>query len=324
MHLIGHDDTLKKLLMLKDADVSGRGILLSGSPHIGKRTLALYVAATFLCESASPFPCETCAPCVQVIKMQSPELHCVSKGDRATISIQSIREAKSWASLTPFAGRKKFLLIDDADTLHRTAANALLKLLEEPSRDLFIILITAKPARLLPTLISRCISFRIPSPTWNESILTMIREKRPEYEASLIKRWFHSLDGAVGSLLTAPLVEWEALRLMLCRELVLESKPTPFPDWIETLSTFKREIDFIFDLIASLIRDLAVLLAGANSDLIHDDWFSPAREGLLDRWTARRLDQASITLLEARARYRDVLHFDLFWDDFYYQWHQSA
>ena len=76
--------------------------------------------------------------------------------DETKIYIEDIRDLKSYLSLKPYFGPYKFVVINDADRLVPEAANAFLKMLEEPSPFTIIILISSKPKFILPTVLSRC------------------------------------------------------------------------------------------------------------------------------------------------------------------------
>ena len=79
-----------------------------------------------------------------------------------TITIEEIRRVKNFVSLSPYAGPYKFVVINDAHLMTTEAQNALLKVLEEPSPSSILILITANPNSLLPTIISRCQEIKFP------------------------------------------------------------------------------------------------------------------------------------------------------------------
>jgi len=76
--------------------------------------------------------------------------------DETKIYVEDIRDLKSYLSLKPYFGPYKFAVVNDADRLMPQAANAFLKLLEEPTPFTVIILISSKPKLLLPTVLSRC------------------------------------------------------------------------------------------------------------------------------------------------------------------------
>lgn len=80
----------------------------------------------------------------------------INKQDKNEISIDLIRKAGDFFKQTPAEGDKKFVIIDSADDLNLNAANALLKILEEPSKNTYLFLISHTPNQLLATIKSRC------------------------------------------------------------------------------------------------------------------------------------------------------------------------
>jgi DNA polymerase-3 subunit delta' len=86
--------------------------------------------------------------------------HRISIGRANVIKINSIREIRREATMTTFGGRKRFFVISGAEDMEESAANALLKTLEEPAGDCVIILTTAHREALLPTILSRCQQIR--------------------------------------------------------------------------------------------------------------------------------------------------------------------
>ena len=100
-------------------------------------------------------------PNLKVINNESEE------GASKNISIESIRKVKKFVELSSHSiGGKKVILINNTESLTINAANALLKILEEPPENSFLILTTAQNiSSLLPTIISRCVIFKTPTPS---------------------------------------------------------------------------------------------------------------------------------------------------------------
>ncbi len=81
------------------------------------------------------------------------------------IGIDQVREVIHRAQFSPVQATRKVCLISRAETLTPEAANALLKIMEEPPRDLAFVVLAEHPSDLLPTIVSRCRTVRIPPPT---------------------------------------------------------------------------------------------------------------------------------------------------------------
>ena len=92
------------------------------------------------------------------------------------ISIEDVRNLQSYCSLSITNGDKRVIIIDSADDLNKSSGNALLKLLEEPPKNTFFLLISHQPSLLLPTLKSRCqkLSFSNLNQTDLRTVLTKI------------------------------------------------------------------------------------------------------------------------------------------------------
>jgi DNA polymerase III subunit delta' len=143
--------------------------LFVGPQGVGKRTFALKLAQTLLCEKVDPeklAPCGECPSCRQVQSLNHPDLEIITKpADKAFIPLEALigdAEHRMRAglcyniALKPYSGRRKIAIIDDADYLNKEGANCLLKTLEEPPPQSVLILIGASEQRQLPTIRSRC------------------------------------------------------------------------------------------------------------------------------------------------------------------------
>lgn len=130
--------------------------LFIGEDGLGKYLVALNFAKAVNCLNGDFEPCETCPSCLKINKKQHPDVHFIEPEDSEAIKIDAVRGLKKDIALRPYDARKKVFIINDAHNLTPDASNAILKILEEPPRDSLIILISAKPALLLKTIISRC------------------------------------------------------------------------------------------------------------------------------------------------------------------------
>jgi DNA polymerase-3 subunit delta' len=161
--LIGHDWAVDILARHLSTNQVRHAYLITGPDGVGKRTLAQRFAQALNCEEP-PLPgryCGKCRACQLIAGWKHPDLHLVeSEGKGLAVKIESIRELQRKLALAPFEGRWRIavLLRFQEATLSSTssAANAMLKTLEEPP-DRVVIILTAREAEALPpTVVSRC------------------------------------------------------------------------------------------------------------------------------------------------------------------------
>ena len=164
----------------------GHALLLQAAPGAGALALAATLAQAWLCEAqpavAAPAPpCGRCGACRLVQAGTHPDLLLVVPEEVALahglpveldekrkpsrqIRIDDVRRALDWVVTTSGRGRAKVLVLHPATALNAISASALLKTLEEPPAGVRILLTASDPARLLPTLLSRCQQLRLPLP----------------------------------------------------------------------------------------------------------------------------------------------------------------
>jgi DNA polymerase-3 subunit delta' len=128
--------------------------LFSGPDGVGKRTTARALAAALNCATRPGEGCDVCGSCLKLAHNHHPDL-IVLLPDGAFIKIEQVRALQPHLAAAPHEGRYRLVLIDGAEALHPSAANALLKAVEEPRSDTLFVLCTAAPQRVIPTLVSR-------------------------------------------------------------------------------------------------------------------------------------------------------------------------
>lgn len=129
-------------------------VILHGPSSVSLRELGVRVAQTLNCTNGSIG--DDCSSCSRITRGTHPDVHLIGvASDRKMISVEQIRNLLADASLRPYEGRNKVFIIDGADTLSLGGSNALLKTLEEPTRDTHFLLLTRSADLLLPTVRSR-------------------------------------------------------------------------------------------------------------------------------------------------------------------------
>jgi len=173
-HFLGHDQQTQSLQSALASNRFPHAWIFSGPTGIGKATLAYRLARTLLKNppgteidnALSQPPLEMSANDIvfqQVAAQSHPGLKVIKrpydhqkKRLKTEITVDAIRAMHSIFNKTTVDGGWRVAMIDTADEMNRNAANALLKLLEEPPENSAIILISHQPGKLLPTIRSRC------------------------------------------------------------------------------------------------------------------------------------------------------------------------
>lgn len=198
--LIGHHALRQRLGDTISRGTMPGSVLLHGRRGIGKQRLALWLAQALLC-SGSSCPCGSCQGCRYSVELTHPDLYWFFPVPRADIAdcspeealahmrgamrdraqagglwapgsgsdgifVEMVRALVRAAATSPAMARRKIMILGDADRMIAQegadqAANALLKLLEEPLPDTTLILTTSEPGALLPTIRSRVVSVRV-------------------------------------------------------------------------------------------------------------------------------------------------------------------
>ena len=107
--------------------------------------------------------CGTCAACTRIARGLHPDVFVIDVSETGSIKIDQIRDAVDRARYRPFEGKRRVVIVDDADMMMAAAQNALLKTLEEPAPSSVFMLVTTRPDMLLPTVQSRCPRLRFQS-----------------------------------------------------------------------------------------------------------------------------------------------------------------
>lgn len=259
--IVGHD---RVKTILSAALRHGRlppALLLSGPDGVGKKALALATGRALVCERGDGDACERCGACTRALRGLHPDL-VLLEPDGATIKIDRVREVAREIAGRPFEARSRAFVIDEAHLLTEQAANALLKCLEEPCATSHVLLVSAAPQALLPTIRSRCQTLRVgtlPPALLAEHLET--RRGLPKDEARL-----RAVLGG-GSLGAALAFEPEAYRGLRDALLaLLEALPRQGP--LERMEAAERlaEVDDLplaLTALRAVLRDVAALAAGA-------------------------------------------------------------
>ena len=141
-------------------------LLLSGPAEMGKKAFAMALVARLLCASpGAGRACGICKSCTLINGDVHPDFYLLEPEDMGkSISVASIREVTSFAAKTALLGAWRAVLVAPAEAMTLSAANALLKTLEEPGNNTLLVLVHHQQGDLLATISSRCQSLLFPVP----------------------------------------------------------------------------------------------------------------------------------------------------------------
>ena len=180
--IVGHRRLLSLLTRAIARGTLPPSLLLAGPRGIGKRMTATAIATTLNCLHPRPAgafetdACGECQSCRRIARGVHPDVVVVEPGDLGTISIEAVREVIDRANYRPFEGRRRVVIVDEADALMPQAQNALLKTLEEPPSASVFVLVSSMADALLPTVRSRCRPLRFGELATAEVAEVLIRD----------------------------------------------------------------------------------------------------------------------------------------------------
>jgi|SRR5690554_2620982 len=159
------------------ADRKPQALIIHGNEGIGKGAFTDAIVAELMCRQPSPEPCGECQSCRLLASGHHPDLIKLEP-EKGLIKVKDIRRLVAFFVSTAHSGKHKLAVIADAETMNKAAANALLKVLEEPPASGLLILQTAQMHHLLPTIRSRCLQLQITlDSNQQESILSWLKER---------------------------------------------------------------------------------------------------------------------------------------------------
>ena len=179
-------DNWQRLAQLMESDRLPHALMLAGPAGTGKSRFALALARLLLCSSpVSGHNCGECRACAMSAAGSHSDFRWLGpEGKGQVIGIDAIRDTVAFASKTAGLGERKVIVLSPADRMNTSAANALLKCLEEPSPGTFILLVCHRLHSLPATIRSRCQILRFPVPPAAESVAWLDRLTANDSEAS--------------------------------------------------------------------------------------------------------------------------------------------
>jgi len=274
--IIGQEKVIK---FFKNAIINERlsqAYLFYGPQGTGKEAIAFEIARSINCKNTDSIPCTKCSSCIKINKMEHPDVEYIipifskSKDEEiyekkkkkiqnpyqrimfegnTSISIDTIRNLKNSSIFKPFEGKKKIAIISNAEKMTIQAANSILKLLEEPPKDMLFILTTEDQRLILPTIQSRCTGIKF-LPLQSEEIKNALLNnfKIDENDAEIISIISEGNYTKAAEFLQEGIKEISEFAEKFI-EIVSSNNSHLYLDFAEVLSK-KRDLSFVKDFLS--------------------------------------------------------------------------
>ena len=156
--MIGQEHIVQTLTNSISAKSISHAYLFTGPRGSGKTTIARLFAKAINCQNLTSFePCNKCSSCLEI--MQSKSMDLIEIDAASHTGVDDVRELIDGIKFAPVKSKYKIFIIDECHQLSKSAANALLKTLEEPPSHAIFLLATTEVHKMIPTIISRCQRF---------------------------------------------------------------------------------------------------------------------------------------------------------------------
>lgn len=274
--MLGHEWAVN---LLREHVVQGNfrhAYLITGPQGIGRRTLALRFTQALNCpQPLSPGePCRTCRTCAQIENMQHPDLSIVQAEQIGSVlRVDQVRDLLPSLSLAPYQARYRIALFLRFEEANASAANALLKTLEEPPERVVLLLTAESAERLLPTIVSRCEMLRLRA--LNLDSLTRGLQERwevPKADARLLAHLSNGRIGAALNLHRSPeQLKQRQVWLQDHHRLLSASRLRRF-EYAESLAKDKQRLLPALEVWQSLWRDVFLRASGSSVAITNLDW----------------------------------------------------
>lgn len=180
----GFENSIRKAL---DSSRLSHAIILEGSDESTRLEASKIIAKAVVCKGERK-PCDRCSSCLKAKNGSHPDIHFVFKAaDSTMIKVDSVRDMKSKAMVYPNDGDKSVFIIHEAQYMNVQAQNALLKIFEEPSKHVCIILTCPSKSSLLDTIISRATSYFLCYESSDTLVDEVAKQKAQELLECLVK-----------------------------------------------------------------------------------------------------------------------------------------
>jgi len=296
----------QQLTQAKQSERLPHALLFTGISGIGKLSLAEHFASAMLCEKNNEdgSACGKCRICKLVLAGTHPDWRWLrpEKTGQA-IKVDQVREITEFIQQSPLQGDYRIVIIHPADSMNASAANALLKTLEEPTPDSLLILVSSQVSSILPTILSRCQRVAFSRPDHQLSKNWLAAQKASESrDLDLLLDISEGAPLKALAMLEDGLLENRAAVYQAFSDLQLKKA-----DALKLAVEWKdMDIIWLMDLLFSWLMDTCRLQAG-QTELVNRDFMNQIKN-FADRHELSALHQSMNEVLRIRKDFLKGIH----------------
>lgn len=253
--IIGQDRPIRFLTQMLRKGTIPHALLFTGIDGIGKRKTALSLGMALNCPNpVDVSACGKCPSCHKILSGTHPDTMTIEP-DGAFIKIDQVRTISRELRFAPLEGRRRVVIIHDAQTMNLEASNAILKILEEPPGHTILILTASQTSDLLPTIVSRCQQVAF-GPIPYEKVADALMDQRG-MKRETATTLAMATKGSLGKALSVDEEKWAVWRANLLEQIAslsIRSIQAVFA-FALTLSGDKERLADALDMILTWFRD---------------------------------------------------------------------
>jgi DNA polymerase III subunit delta' len=314
--IVGHRRVMTLVAQAIRRDTLPPTLLFTGPTGVGKFVVAQAAASALNClspvldrDGLSLDACGACRACDRIDRGMHVDVLVLEPDERASIKIDVVRDALERTAFRPFEGRRRVVIIRDAEALEPASQNALLKSLEEPPATTVFLLTTAVPGALLPTVRSRCMRLAFGRLKEREVAEVLVRNHgMSEHEARSAAALS---DGRIGEALALGSADMGVLRetaLLLLRQAATSRAAQSRLQAATVLATGsskkerpREDVALALRMMASMLRDIELLNTNGDARALANPAIADELASLTRGYAGDRAREAFVAVDQAIA-----------------------
>lgn len=264
--ILGHGNVINFLQKSIEMNKVSHAYIITGEKGCGKKKIADSFCMALQCENGGVDGCMECHSCKQVLSDNHPDVIHLVREKENSIGVEDVRvQINNDIQIKPYSGKYKIYMIEDAHLLTTQAQNALLKTIEEPPEYVIILLLTSNRDKLLPTILSRCVTLNL-RPVNIEKIRGYLMKEMqiPDYKAAVCAAFSQ---GNVGrAIKLAKSEDFNEMKDMALRlvKYVKDMEVYEMAEYVRRIQEKKMDLGDYLNLLLVWYRD--VLMFKATTD----------------------------------------------------------